>query len=86
MQHYPQGLTPRERLETDRWDPPQALWDLEAQYEEAHPDVDIEFVGGYPNWLRRMAGHTAFGRHGTRDRLDLLLLAAAGYRHICPPL
>ncbi|MEM7134544.1 MAG: ABC transporter substrate-binding protein [Chloroflexota bacterium] len=64
VQHYAQGLTPRERLETDRWDPPQAMWDLEAQYEEAHPDVDIEFISdiptGYDEWLvTQLSGGTA---------------------------
>ncbi|NOZ28455.1 MAG: carbohydrate ABC transporter substrate-binding protein [Chloroflexi bacterium] len=61
---YAQGLTPRERLETDRWDPPQKMWDMEKAYEEAHPDVDIEFIPqiptGYEEWLvTQMSGGTS---------------------------
>ncbi len=55
VSHYAQGLTPRERLETDRWDPPQALWALEEAYKDLHPDVDLEFVesvaSGYDEWM-----------------------------------
>jgi ABC-type glycerol-3-phosphate transport system substrate-binding protein len=64
VRHYAQGLTPRERLETDRWDPPKAMNDMKAQYEEAHPDVTIEFVpnlpSGYEEWLMtQMSGGTS---------------------------
>ena len=55
VHHYAQGLTPRERLETDRWDPAKALWDIEADYKDLHPEVDLEFVesvsGGYDEWM-----------------------------------
>ncbi len=55
VSHYAQGLTPRERLETDRWDPPQALWALEEAYKDLHPDVDLEFIesvaSGYDEWM-----------------------------------
>jgi len=61
---YAQGLTPRARLETDRWDPPQAMLEMEKAYEEAHPDVDLEFIEnlpqGYDEWLvTQMSGGTA---------------------------
>jgi raffinose/stachyose/melibiose transport system substrate-binding protein len=61
---YAQGLTPRKRLETDRWDPAQAMWDMEKAYEEAHPDVDIQFLeeitSGYEEWLvTQMSGGTS---------------------------
>jgi len=64
VRHYAQALTPRERLETDRWDPPRVLWDVEKEYEEAHPNVDIEFVPniptGYEEWLvTQMSGGTS---------------------------
>ena len=55
VSHYAQGLTPRERLETDRWDPAMALWEIEDAYKEMHPDVDLEFVEsvstGYDEWM-----------------------------------
>jgi len=44
IRHIPQGLMPRERLETDRWDPPMYYWTLEKRYENMFPDVDIEFA------------------------------------------
>jgi len=44
VRHDPQGLFPRERLEADRWDPTMYYWTLEKRYEDAHPDVDIQFV------------------------------------------
>lgn len=61
---YAQALTPRERLETDRWDPPQKMWDMEKEYESLHPDVNIEFVPelptGYEEWLvTQMTGGTS---------------------------
>lgn len=61
---YAQGLTPRSRLETDRWDPPQKFLEVEKAYEEAHPGVDIEFLEeigtGYEEWLvTQMSGGTA---------------------------
>lgn len=55
VNHYAQALTPRERLETDRWDPPQALWALEEAFKDQHPNVDLNFVegvaGGYDEWM-----------------------------------
>lgn len=64
VRHYAQAFTPRERLETDRWDPPRVLWDIEKEYEEMHPDVDIQFVpeipSGYEEWLvTQMSGGTS---------------------------
>ena len=61
---YAQGLTPKKRLETDRWDPVKAMWDMETAYEEAHPDVDIQFLDeittGYEEWLvTQMTGGTS---------------------------
>jgi ABC-type glycerol-3-phosphate transport system substrate-binding protein len=44
VRHNPQGLYPSERLEGDRWDPPMYYWTLEKRYEDAHPDVDIQFI------------------------------------------
>ncbi|HRR90830.1 MAG TPA: ABC transporter substrate-binding protein [bacterium] len=35
---------PRERLSTDRWNPPTYLWKLEKEYERLHPDIDIQFI------------------------------------------
>jgi len=35
---------PRERLSTDRWNPPTYLWRLEKEYETLHPDIDIQFI------------------------------------------
>ncbi len=52
---YAQALTPRERLETDRWDPPKKMNDLKKEYEEAHPGITVELVPelqtGYEEWL-----------------------------------
>lgn len=61
---YAQALTPRERLEADRWDPPQYMWKLEESYEKLHPDVDIQFLPeiptGYEEWLvTQMTGGTS---------------------------
>jgi raffinose/stachyose/melibiose transport system substrate-binding protein len=61
---YAQALTPRERMETDRWDPPQKFWDIQKEYQDAHPDVTIEFVPeatqGYEEWLvTQMSGGTS---------------------------
>lgn len=61
---YAQGLTPRKRLETDRWDPPQQMGVVKTAYEEAHPDVTIELVEelpqGYDEWLvTQMSGGTS---------------------------
>lgn len=61
---YAQAFTPRERLEADRWDPPQYLWKLEKEYEKLHPDVDIQFMPeiptGYEEWLvTQMTGGTS---------------------------
>jgi len=44
IRHQPQGYMPRERLETDRWEPPTYFWVIEAKYEAMFPDVDIQFV------------------------------------------
>jgi len=41
---WAQGLTPLQRLDTDRWAPPQHMWVTEREYEAAHPDVDIDFI------------------------------------------
>jgi ABC-type glycerol-3-phosphate transport system substrate-binding protein len=64
VRHYAQALTPREKLETDRWDPPKEMWNQEKMFEEAHPDVDIQFVPeiptGYEEWLvTQMSGGTS---------------------------
>jgi len=61
---YAQALTPRERLEADRWDPPKHMWTLEKAYEKLHPDVDIQFLPeipvGYEEWfVTQMTGGTA---------------------------
>jgi raffinose/stachyose/melibiose transport system substrate-binding protein len=61
---YAQALTPRERLEADRWDPPKYMWTLEKEYEKLHPDVDIQFMPeiptGYEEWLvTQMTGGTS---------------------------
>jgi ABC-type glycerol-3-phosphate transport system substrate-binding protein len=52
---WAQGLTPRERLEADRWDPPKEMWRVEKDYERLHPDVDIQFLpnipANYEEWL-----------------------------------
>jgi raffinose/stachyose/melibiose transport system substrate-binding protein len=64
VKHYAQALTPREKGETDRWDPPQEMWNQEKAFEEAHPGVDIQFVPeiptGYEEWLvTQMSGGTS---------------------------
>lgn len=64
MKMYAQGLTPRKRLETDRWDPPQKMLEMKKGYEDAHPDVEIQFVEeipqGYDEWLvTQMSGGTS---------------------------
>jgi len=61
---YAQGLTPRERLDTDRWAPPQHMWVSEREYEALHPDVDIDFVPelptGWDEWfVTQMTAGTA---------------------------
>ena len=61
---YAQSLTPRERLDTDRWAPAQHLWVTEREYETLHPDVDIELVPevptGYEEWfVTQMTAGTA---------------------------
>ena len=61
---YAQGLTPRDRLETDRWDPPQKFREVAQAYQDAHPGVTVEFVPeittGYEEWLvTQMSGGTA---------------------------
>jgi raffinose/stachyose/melibiose transport system substrate-binding protein len=61
---YAQGLTPRDRLETDRWDPPQKFRAVAAAYQEANPGVTVEFLDeistGYEEWLvTQMSGGTA---------------------------
>ena len=61
---YAQALTPRERLEADRWAPAQHLWVVEREYETLHPEIDIEFVPelptGYEEWfVTQMSGGTA---------------------------
>ena len=52
---WAQGLTPLQRLDTDRWAPPQHMWVTEREYEAAHPDVDIDFIPelptGYDEWF-----------------------------------
>jgi len=44
IRFQPQGYMPRERLETDRWEPPTYFWVIEKKYETMHPDVDIQFI------------------------------------------
>ena len=61
---YAQGLTPRERLDTDRWAPAQHMWVTEREYESQHPEVDIEFVPelptGWDEWfVTQMTAGTA---------------------------
>ncbi|MBA7704232.1 hypothetical protein ES703_113034 [subsurface metagenome] len=61
---FVQAYTPRERMEADRWDPPQYYWKLEQEYEKLHPDIDIQFlkpiVGEYEAWfVTQMTGETA---------------------------
>lgn len=36
--------TPRERAQSDRWDPPTYLWKLRDAYQKLHPEVEIEFL------------------------------------------
>jgi len=61
---YAQGLTPRGRLETERWDPPKMMDALKKEYQDAHAGVTIEFVPemqqGYEEWLvTQMSGGTS---------------------------
>lgn len=61
---YAQGLTPRERLESDRVDPPQAMWEVQKEYEQLNPNVQLEFLenlpSGYMEWFTtQMTGGTA---------------------------
>lgn len=44
IRFQPQGYMPRERMETDRWEPPTYMWVIEKKYETMYPDVDIQFV------------------------------------------
>jgi raffinose/stachyose/melibiose transport system substrate-binding protein len=61
---YAQGLTPRDRMETDRWDPPQQMREVAQAYQDANPGVALEFLEeitqGYEEWLvTQMSGGTA---------------------------
>lgn len=63
---YLQAYAPREKRATDRWDPPQYAWQLGAEYQKIHPNVQLEFldenVAGddYHTWLRtRLIGRNA---------------------------
>lgn len=41
---FAQAYTPKERTAADRWDPPKYFWTIEKEYEQLHPDVDIQFL------------------------------------------
>ena len=61
---YPQGLAPREAMETDRIAPPKAFWEVQKEYEQLNPNVQIEFLenlpSGYEEWFStQMTGGTA---------------------------
>jgi raffinose/stachyose/melibiose transport system substrate-binding protein len=61
---YMQGLTPREKLESERVTPPSYLWTVAKAYQKLHPDITIEFVpeirSNYEEWfMTQMAGGTA---------------------------
>ena len=45
---YAFEYTPRERSASDRWDPPSYLWVLRDEYQEKHPNVEIEFLPFIP--------------------------------------
>lgn len=66
IRYYAQNLTPRERLEADRWNPPQHLWKLQAEWEQLNPGTKIDFIpslaegSNYEAWLTtQMTGGTA---------------------------
>lgn len=46
---YASEYTPRERTQSDRWDPPTYLAKLRDEYRKAHPGVDIEFLPKIPS-------------------------------------
>jgi raffinose/stachyose/melibiose transport system substrate-binding protein len=41
---YAANYTPRERAQSDRWDPPSYLWKLRDAYRKLHPEVQFEFL------------------------------------------
>jgi raffinose/stachyose/melibiose transport system substrate-binding protein len=41
---YAANYTPRERAQSDRWDPPSYLWKLRDAYQKLHPEVQFEFL------------------------------------------
>jgi raffinose/stachyose/melibiose transport system substrate-binding protein len=54
---YAANYTPRERAQSDRWDPPTYLWNLRDAYQKLHPEVRFEFLPyiasdpDYQTWL-----------------------------------
>jgi raffinose/stachyose/melibiose transport system substrate-binding protein len=44
LRMYAFEYTPRERTQSDRWDPPTYLWKLRDAYQKLHPEVEIEFL------------------------------------------
>jgi ABC-type glycerol-3-phosphate transport system substrate-binding protein len=61
---YMQGLTPREKLESERVAPPSYLWTAAKEWQAKHPGWTIEFVpeikSNYEEWfMTQMAGGIA---------------------------
>jgi ABC-type glycerol-3-phosphate transport system substrate-binding protein len=48
LRMYAFDYTPRERAQSDRWDPPKYLWTLRDAYQKLHPEVRIEFLPYIP--------------------------------------
>jgi ABC-type glycerol-3-phosphate transport system substrate-binding protein len=48
LRMYAFEYTPRERSQSDRWDPPSYLWKLRDAYQKLHPEVQIEFLPFIP--------------------------------------
>jgi raffinose/stachyose/melibiose transport system substrate-binding protein len=46
---YASDYTPRERGQSDRWNPPSYLWKLRDAYQKLHPEARIEFLPVIPS-------------------------------------
>jgi len=56
---YFQAFTPRERIRSDRWSPPQYVWMILREYKKLHPAVEIDYykmqlAGDYEAWIRSL--------------------------------
>ena len=56
VRYNAQGFQPRDRMETDRWEPPTYMWVIQRKYQDLHPDVEIQLAEipagqGWDEWM-----------------------------------